>query len=977
VFLALFPARTQNPYIQKYTTANGLPSNNVYRVFQDSRKFIWMATDAGVARYDGTNFKYYTSKDGLNTSEVIHIQEDSQGRIWLFNFNGTFNYYYKGRIYSGKNTPFLDSLQSPYVFRKMFEGKDKTLYFYDNSFGDIYILKNNNLVYKEKIPTWFSGYDINNKPLYHRSLRYLKILNNEFYYFSSGGLFKSKGLGETPQSVYESFYTARVFSKNDSELLADVYQKAPRKLVLYKFRDFKIVDTLFTPERTEDELINDVIQDSDGHYWISMNSRLYYLKGGKLTFQINGPIFQNIIQDHEKNIWVSSLGDGVYKISSYLNKHFHLSNENFANKGIKCTNNSKFDGVWASNGQRLFFVKQKLVYDSGINFDHGNLTQIEELNNNTVVLGQPNFFIRKFKNTSLKKGLVKHPTLETGKHLIKFFTVNSKKDRVLAFYPTEIIEFQQNQSLDDKQVNKFTFERFYATYYNAKDQIFVNGKRIYKFLKGELTPYKPLEKFNGKIIRQHINLIDQLELFNIGGDSLYLFNGHQIFSLSTAFNPSLEQQIKYVTFKNPYLFFATNAQIYFCSLPATFDKSSRIELKNLELSFNNIHHLLIAKNELIVSSDDGMSFIPLRHLINNLSSAPIPYFRSILINEKPSSLVLKQTILKGKNKFQFNLGNIRFNSSKVQYAYILEGLDKNWNTGSEHNINYQNLRPGNYTFKFKVKLPSSDWSNELSYNIQIRPTLVQHPVFYLIGSFFIFILLFWYFNQLQKAMLKKQATENQILLLEQKALQLMMNPHFIFNALASIQSYILKNKATDAGNYLAQFARLIRQNLNATKTSLIDLEEEIERLRNYLELEQLRMNYRFNFEIIKDRSIDDELLIPTMILQPIVENAVWHGLADVDSDGQIIIEFIPLGDQKLKIIIQDNGIGVEQASKQKSHKKNHLKIGMDITRKRLEILGKKMNIKTSIIVSEAFPGNPRPGTKVEIIVPVSFDKSVI
>lgn len=205
----------------------------------------------------------------------------------------------------------------------------------------------------------------------------------------------------------------------------------------------------------------------------------------------------------------------------------------------------------------------------------------------------------------------------------------------------------------------------------------------------------------------------------------------------------------------------------------------------------------------------------------------------------------------------------------------------------------------------------------------------------------------------------------------------MMNPHFIFNALASIQSYILKNKATDAGNYLAQFARLIRQNLNATKTSLIDLEEEIERLRNYLELEQLRMNYRFNFEIIKDRSIDDELLIPTMILQPIVENAVWHGLADVDSDGQIIIEFIPLGDQKLKIIIQDNGIGVEQASKQKSHKKNHLKIGMDITRKRLEILGKKMNIKTSIIVSEAFPGNPRPGTKVEIIVPVSFDKSVI
>ncbi|HAQ39240.1 MAG TPA: hypothetical protein DCQ58_12095, partial [Saprospirales bacterium] len=218
-------------------------------------------------------------------------------------------------------------------------------------------------------------------------------------------------------------------------------------------------------------------------------------------------------------------------------------------------------------------------------------------------LGQPNFFIRKFINTSLDKGLVKHQTLETGKHLIKFFTVNSKKDRVLAFYPTEIIEFHQNQSLEDKQVNKFTFERFYGIYYNPKDQIFVNGKRIYKFLNGKLFPHKPLEKFKGKIIRQHINLIDQLELFNIGGDSIYLFNGQQIFSLSSAFTPSLDQQIKYIAFKNPWVFFATNAQIYFFSLPATFDNSSSIELKNLELSFNNIHHLLIARKELIVSSD--------------------------------------------------------------------------------------------------------------------------------------------------------------------------------------------------------------------------------------------------------------------------------------------------------------------------------------------------------------------------------------
>jgi LytS/YehU family sensor histidine kinase len=208
-----------------------------------------------------------------------------------------------------------------------------------------------------------------------------------------------------------------------------------------------------------------------------------------------------------------------------------------------------------------------------------------------------------------------------------------------------------------------------------------------------------------------------------------------------------------------------------------------------------------------------------------------------------------------------------------------------------------------------------------------------------------------------------------MLLLEQKALHSMMNPHFIFNALGSIQNYILKNKATDAGLYLSQFARLIRQNLNAIKTSMIPLDEEVDRLRNYLDLEKLRMNGRFSFVIDIADDIEEDVLIPTMILQPIVENAIWHGLSTLENEGVIGINFTKIDDSSLRIVVEDNGIGIEKAALQTRQKDSHLQMGMNLTLKRLELIGKKLKVETSITTSDLMPGKPLPGTRVEIVVP--------
>jgi ligand-binding sensor domain-containing protein len=127
IFYAGLSVYAQTPYIQNLTTSDGLPSNQVYQVYHDSRKFIWFATDAGVARYDGSSFMYLRKRDGLNSNQIVRIKEDSQGRLWFFNLNATLNFYKNGILYNSENAPFLDSLSSKFFFLDFYEDTHSTL----------------------------------------------------------------------------------------------------------------------------------------------------------------------------------------------------------------------------------------------------------------------------------------------------------------------------------------------------------------------------------------------------------------------------------------------------------------------------------------------------------------------------------------------------------------------------------------------------------------------------------------------------------------------------------------------------------------------------------------------------------------------------------------------------------------------------------------------------------------------------------
>ncbi|MBL0012918.1 MAG: tetratricopeptide repeat protein [Flavobacterium sp.] len=227
---------------------------------------------------------------------------------------------------------------------------------------------------------------------------------------------------------------------------------------------------------------------------------------------------------------------------------------------------------------------------------------------------------------------------------------------------------------------------------------------------------------------------------------------------------------------------------------------------------------------------------------------------------------------------------------------------------------------------------------------------------------------FLFYNRMQ---LKKTLTlQKELAEYEQKALHLQMNPHFVFNCLGSISSFIVQNGTHSAVKYLAKFSKLMRLTLEYSKKSLIPIDKEIQSLQNYLELEQLRFNNKFSFTISKDDNIEDDLALPPLLLQPFVENAIIHGVIPSKENGTISIEF-SLDAHNLICTITDNGIGYATSKAIKENSVSvHQSMALDITKKRLEMIATSTSKKAEVIIEEL--GNGCSGTKVTLHLPIQY-----
>lgn len=382
--------------------------------------------------------------------------------------------------------------------------------------------------------------------------------------------------------------------------------------------------------------------------------------------------------------------------------------------------------------------------------------------------------------------------------------------------------------------------------------------------------------------------------------------------------------------------------------------------------------------------------------------SPDIYVKSILINGEPYSKNIYADHLQDlklpydHKNISFETGLLDFNDQQFsRIRYRMKGAYDQWQiVNPGQNIQYNQLSPGEYSLILQASGSGNNFNGpEKVIRINIEPAFWQTTVFWIftisLASLLIYLLARRrvrdkYRRKLEISMKELQLTEmkqktveleQKALALEMKTLRAQMNPHFIFNSLNSVNRFILQNNRNEASGYLTKFSKLIRMILQHSQEQLIPLENELDALNLYLELESIRFENKFEFKTSVQSSIDTaEVKVPPLIIQPYAENAIWHGLMHKESKGRLDIE-ITAEDHYLFISITDDGVGREKSAGLENRPDNHKSIGMRLTQERIRNLGQGNDDTYVQVFDLTNPDGTAAGTEVTIKIPMIYDQS--
>ena len=397
--------------------------------------------------------------------------------------------------------------------------------------------------------------------------------------------------------------------------------------------------------------------------------------------------------------------------------------------------------------------------------------------------------------------------------------------------------------------------------------------------------------------------------------------------------------------------------------------------KSCGVSSNKIKDFTVVRNALWVVHSSGVQHINLDNLhIQNRS--PKLSWLGAEVNGKPISLESSnRSFDSGENDFRFSVRVATLkNRQNIRYHYKLKGANDRWYVSGydQNNFEYNSLSPGTYTLIVKAE-NNGVFSEPLSYTFTIASPYYQRWWFYvIIACLFGLIIAVIYrvrihnVRKMNKAVIENQRIEKEMLSSKLKALRSQMNPHFIFNSLNAIQDLVLKEDTDNAYDYIVLFADLVRNTLNYSNQDFIPIEKELEFLDIYLSLEKLRFKETLTYSITYHG--DQSIKIPSMIVQPFVENALLHGLLHKDGNKHIDIAFQFNGN--LTCNIKDNGIGRKKANEIKARKgETHRSFSIKAIEQRLKILEDKHQISAGFVYTDLHHDKKPIGTMVEITIP--------
>ena len=897
-----------------YGIADGLNTHMFYSVTQDTDGFIWIASNAGAYRFDGSRFIHYSVADGLPDNEILNVFPDKDGNIWFFGFNGKIGYYRQGRFFHPGNHPVLANAILRDIPVRFYEGNNHVIHIQSERGTDLLISmvaghaasirrRNHTTAYWENGADRYTNYwgiiYKNGTPACRLPIEdptnISTITGNEFHLISRQGIYTYRQ--DSLQLLYPwphtHAYPLRIFVPQPGKTF--VVDRQGKIMALIK---------------------------EGGHYTLSHRYTA-----------VHAP--SRIFIDRDNGVWITSLTYGLYyyphEQSSYYQpaQRAPLPGDNITSLSL-----SK-DRVFAG-------------YVSG-----AVISVAKDLSSQSV-----------FRSAADRK-------YEPVRQLL--FMPAMKKLVVTDNRSIDIIPANGSRS-SNRQISMLSIKDISAdkkggllvVSNNLIMKLFTGGKDSAVFVKSINRNYAAsADTFSGNIWYSTREGLQQL------GKTAIRLKPH----------PFLRERIRYIMVMNRHLVLGTENEGI-----ALMDRTgSIVQVITPALLRNEIvTQIKVEKETLWVGGSAGISVFSYDH--DTLRRTCRIDHNSQLLSDQVQGFGLDDSFLYvagphelqrlDRRSLQQNIAIPRLFIDAVSYGNttVLRPGNTLHLPANTHEIRlhcaaleFANTAKAQFAYRFgqggglvelndpvftvplgmegqadlflRCRKGDSEWSAETHIHLDIAiPWYRRTWVLALLCCAFTLLAarcVAFFAGRARRRQSREKEMKQQMALLEMRALQSMMNPHFIFNALNSIQYFLHEQNVRKVNKYLSAFAFLVRSSLNNNKETLIPLRTELAYIRNYLELEQLRLEKKLHFEFDIDARIDqDEVCIPVMLLQPLIENAIIHGIRGMEDGGHIKISIF-LQQQELFIEVQDNGTGLRHTAPRPEW---HKSMGLETIRHRLQLL---------------------------------------
>lgn len=944
----LAQAQEPQPIHLQFDYPAELPSSETYQVRSDSKGMIWIATDRGAVRYDGNTFQTFDQDDGLEDPVVFCMTEDDQGRMWFASYSGRIFYFQDERFHPHPENDLLDSAIVKHNITSLAVRNDSVwlgleMVGFLAPDGDFKFFQ------EEVNQNTFFHQRIGDQAIFgsHKS----KVNPDEFLWINcnvSGACDSFRISAPRETYIGSPWYFQSMVQTSDTTILASF----SNVLVSVDFNQQKVTKLLELDQDYGFTMAAMCI-DAKGNRWICTNGKGVYKFNAQneiIGHYFDGFSFSSIDEDQEGGIWISSLQQGLFYFPNPAITFW--SNEDLPTKGFlkSVKHNSKEVYLTSSEGNLISLNIEKLRKRQSHFFQYTDTLSGPRIAyiDSTQLLLHTNSGIFRLRDFQISKVSSKR-----GYHIL-----TSPDGLILV---SRVI-FNLEKGRESKQKVTPKGHRITMVQTDSLNQLWIGS------VEGLLVTDTPhFEKPYQEVLSGKVNFIKaQGNNLLVGTmQKAYVIDllTHKVRDWNLA-PDQVGNSVSAMHIHKNRLFVASVSGLSIFDLsgpkPEFIQRIDRLD----GLSGGRFLDLFSVGDSVLLVGDKGISIMPAHIDYINRFSPPIK-LDSFAYRQGQKLIRFSANSLNHdeNNILVYFTGTAFRNGQNIEYKYRLIGLDSNYQYTRDRKAAFSALPAGKYTFEVYAANNQGYWSDQpatISFEV--------HPPFWLTWWFIsgLTILVLAGASLLIRYQMRetdrKRSVQLRLLESEQKSLQAQMNPHFLYNSLNSAQYQITTGSRSDAADHLARFSILMRKVLQNNRVSMVSIREELDMLDLYLQLEQSRLMNSFSFQLdLQDKSLEN-VRIPTMIVQPFVENAVWHGIASLKTNGMIKISVME-DNHQIVCIIEDNGIGRQAAERKKP--KGHQSTGIPMIKQRIDILNERYGTKAyDLHITDAVVSPTQPGTKV-------------